>query len=384
MTQPRDRRKWRKKETETKRFHLGCSTIAAVRQWAAHAGNKWDPKKKKNLQRVVGTYGAEMCKIDTAHFRGVIRVGRGKRLFTACCGNALDRLWCSQSLRSSFNTIIKEKKTIARDLATCQNETNHIVTQLTCPWENELTLGVILSSYSFTGSHQHKADASSWSHLRERNIASNWGVNHKCTQAWTRKTCPFLDLRFMCLVFFLLCILVLAGCIWTAEMKGLMQKTVVAEDLNCLNVARYCSKHQLRLLRCKRWEDPFNMGELHTSLLTNSGYSSLTLSVWHRKRNTNFLTLWLLLRESSARLQRKGMCYMALALRVGCRVKETFQDVHEIWLLKKMAHPSISEKKDTLSDQSESVNASEQITKGFHKQDGHRLVSTYSICTREK
>lgn len=100
-------------------------------------------------------------------------------------------------------------------------------------------------------------------------------------------------------------------------------------------------------MRCKRWEDPFDTGEPHTSLLTNPGHSSLTLSVWHRKRNTNFLTLWLLLRESSARLQRKGMCCMALALRVGCRVKETFQDVHGISLLKekKMAHPSISEKK---------------------------------------
>lgn len=68
------------------------------------------PQKKKKTQCVVGTYGAEMCKIDTAHIRGVIRVGRGKRLFTVCCRNALDRLWCSQSLHSSFNTIIKENK----------------------------------------------------------------------------------------------------------------------------------------------------------------------------------------------------------------------------------------------------------------------------------
>lgn len=30
----------------TKRFHLCCSTFAAVRHQAAHAGNKCDPKKK--------------------------------------------------------------------------------------------------------------------------------------------------------------------------------------------------------------------------------------------------------------------------------------------------------------------------------------------------
>lgn len=96
---------------ETKTFHWGCSTMAAVRQWAAHAGNKWDTKKtkKKTTQRVVGTYGPEMCKIDTPHFRGVIGGGWGERLFSVCCGRALGRLWCSQSLRSSFNTTIKEK-----------------------------------------------------------------------------------------------------------------------------------------------------------------------------------------------------------------------------------------------------------------------------------
>lgn len=124
--------------------------------------------------------------------------------------------------------------------------------------------------------------------------------------------------------------------------KSWCKKTVRAEALNSLNVAWYFSKHQLRLLRCKRWEDPSTMGELHTSLLTNPGYSSLTPSVWHRKRNTNFLTLWLLLRESSARLQRKGMCCTALALRVGCRVKETFQGVHEISLLKKKNGSSVN------------------------------------------
>lgn len=96
------------------------------RRWQRHftsgaqQSQRWDngqlmqatngTQKKKKTQWVVGTYGAEMCKIDTAHFRGLNRVGRGKRLFTVCCGNTLDRLWCSHSLHSSFNTITKENK----------------------------------------------------------------------------------------------------------------------------------------------------------------------------------------------------------------------------------------------------------------------------------
>lgn len=95
-------------------FDLWCSTTAAVRQWAARAGDKPDPK----TLRVVKTYEAKMRKTNMTVFRCVIQLRLEKRVVTVGGGSALDRLWCGQTVSKSFNTI---KTTIEHSLATCQN-----------------------------------------------------------------------------------------------------------------------------------------------------------------------------------------------------------------------------------------------------------------------
>lgn len=89
----------------------GSETMRSSCRW-----QMWRPpcRKKKKKQNThcgwsVGTYGAKMCKINLARFRRAIRVCFDKRLFTVRCRNALDGLWCSQSLHSSFNTIKQNK-----------------------------------------------------------------------------------------------------------------------------------------------------------------------------------------------------------------------------------------------------------------------------------
>lgn len=212
----------------------------------------------------------------------------------------------------------------------------------------------------------------------------------KCTQAWTRKTCPFLDLRFMRLFVSFLSALHTCACWLHLNCRDEKKKkqTAVAEALNGFFFF-FFQNMDLDLCGANAERIPSTRVSLALPCwLTLATHLSPYLCGTERG-TPSFSRFRLLLREPSARLQRKGMCCVAPALRVGlpcernlsrCARNFTFEKKK-----KKGSSVNIGKKKRAhYQIKASLLMQSEQITKGFHKQDGRRPVSTYSICTREK